>query len=594
MKSKFEKLKTHLISILIIINFIFLTNLLSPVQAQFNDELDFYAGILLYAPDFSYDLSPLDEMAENGEVIIIDEYSDLVELGIEDGGTDFFDDDTSLEEPGLLGGFETGLEPGFEGDLEFIPGTYYVYPSHYNPEVGVVIYEVKNSLVYPEANHLQFENYTKNPLGFEENSEGAWENISGLSVNLVIPAEIMQKKIDVTVKTLSLDYEIELNETITWFMDELGYFDSGFSVYQANSNNESKVVSLTYEKANVELWLSSGMGGQVWDDITFQNQSKIQLVFQGTVVDDSIDSDVKKLLNYLQINPDEWDNAKVESESIMDFVLSPTIDIVDEEFNWITAMHSELTWLAEQGIISGISDQKIREIADSTIAGYDVFAVQKTPEQGYLRFELGEGAYGDTSSQFSEIVDKALGKLKEGPDKPGPKEFIPLILLQVIAGIIVISAIGTFAYTRIKRRNILDNINRKNIFEYIKSNQGVHFKALLRKLNFQPGAMSYHLNVLEKGEFIKSIQDGNLRRFYLYGTKSDFKIALTSIQLRILSIVDERPGISQSKISELLGKNRMLVNYHIKILDDADLISMEKEGRVSKVFTTGNAETYLS
>jgi predicted transcriptional regulator len=308
---------------------------------------------------------------------------------------------------------------------------------------------------------------------------------------------------------------------------------------------------------------------------------------------------MEKILNFFTIRAEKWDEAKQETKTISDLVLSPTIDVVDEEFNWITAMQTELTWLAEQGIITGISDQKIKEIADSTIAGYDIFAVQNRPEQGYLRVEIGDrvggfGSFGDPGSQFSELVDKALGKLKDDSEKPGPKEFIPLIVLQVIGGVIVIAAIGTFAYTRIKRRNILDNINRKNIFEYIRANQGVHFKKLLRKLNFQPGAMSYHLNVLEKGEYIKSIQDGNLRRFYLYGTKSDFKIALTSIQLRILSIVDERPGISQSKISELIGKNRMLVNYHIKILDDADLISMEKEGRVSKVFTTGNAETYLS
>jgi predicted transcriptional regulator len=593
MRTRFTTSRAHIISVLIIINFIFFSNFISPAHAQFENELDFYAGILLYAPDFSYDLSPLDEMAENDEVIIIDEFTDLVALGIEDGSTDISGDATFFGEPALLNDFEP--EPGQEGDIEFVPGTYYVYPSHYNSEVGVVIYEVKNSLIYPEANHLEFENNTENPIGFEENSEGAWENISGLSVNLVIPAEYEEKQVQVTIKTLSLDYEIELNETLTWFMDELGYFDSGFSVYQANSNNESKVVSLTYEKENVELWLSSGMGGQTWDGtgMTFSGESKIQLVFYGTVIDDSVDFDVKKLLEYLQINPDKWDEVKPQPKSKTELVLSPTIDIVDEEFNWITAMYTELAWLAEQGIILGISNQKIKEIANSTIAGYDVFAMLKTPEGGFLRFEQGGASFGGPSSQFSEIVDKALGKLKGEPDKPDP-EFIPLIILQIIGGIIVITAIGTFAYTRIKRRNILDNINRKNIFEYIRTNQGVHFKKLLRQLNFQPGAMAYHLNVLEKGEFIKSIQDGNLRRFYLYGTRSDFKIALTSIQLRILSIIDERPGISQSKISELLGKNRMLVNYHIKILDDADLISMEKEGRVSKVFTTGNAETYLS
>ena len=79
----------------------------------------------------------------------------------------------------------------------------------------------------------------------------------------------------------------------------------------------------------------------------------------------------------------------------------------------------------------------------------------------------------------------------------------------------------------------------------------------------------------------------------MFGTKSDLKIALTSIQLRILSVVDERPGISQSSISKTIGKNRMLVNYHIKILSDAGIVLIEKSGRESACYTGSNAENYL-
>ena len=175
---------------------------------------------------------------------------------------------------------------------------------------------------------------------------------------------------------------------------------------------------------------------------------------------------------------------------------------------------------------------------------------------------------------------------------PTPTDEMPYSV--ILAVIIVLFALGTFSYSRLKRRSLLDNLNRKNIFEHIKSNPGIHFKKLLRELNFQPGAMSYHLNVLEKGEFIKSIQDGNYRRFYLYGAKSDLRIVLTTVQLRILSVVDERPGISQSKISRTIGSNRMLVNYHIKILMDAGILSLEKSGRESQCYTTNAAAYYLT
>jgi predicted transcriptional regulator len=252
-------------------------------------------------------------------------------------------------------------------------------------------------------------------------------------------------------------------------------------------------------------------------------------------------------------------------------------------------MRTELVWLTNQSVISGLNNSGIENISRSVQAGSEIFIDDDLDafESNILNKEV-EGWYDVYS--FSEGLDKWL----PGEQVTPSDEWNLYAILGLVIATVVLILMVTFSYTRLKRRAILDNLNRKNIFEHIKANQGVHFKALLRELNFKPGAMSYHLNVLEKGEYIKSIQDGNYRRFYLFGTKSDLKIALTTIQLRILSIVNERPGISQSGISKTIGKNRMLVNYHIKILADAGIISLERSGRESQCYTTGNAETYLT
>jgi len=273
--------------------------------------------------------------------------------------------------------------------------------------------------------------------------------------------------------------------------------------------------------------------------------------------------------------------------------LVPDVPLDPDTLDWGAALRTELNWLMEQTIIIGLTETDIQQIELNAEVGYEnsqaiTLNLKDTWQTHYIEeiiLVYGDGGIGNDELPKTVPIRTPIKR---------PVEELPYISIAVVITVIFLVILAVFSYTRLKRRSILDNLNRKNIFEYIKENPGVHFKKLLRELDFQPGAMSYHLNVLEKGEYIKSIQDGNLRRFYLYGTKSDFKIALTTIQLRILSIVDERPGISQVKISKTIGKNRMLVNYHIKILKEAGILSLEKSGRESLCFTTNIAASYLA
>ena len=554
-----------------------MATLFSPVQANVVSEYDdiLFTGIFLYKPDYSYNLSKLDKFVETGSVIILDEYSDLVALGLDN--TEINMDDFSFQSP------------------------YYIYKSHYNSELGVVIYEIIDSLVFTDVSGDV--NFTDDFFSLNKNAEGAWENISGLSVNLVLPAKFEEITINVQLKTLTINFEVDLNESLVNFMSQLGYEEGGITEINNVNTFGTKTVTLIFTKDNTELWLSSGMGGQTWGDVTEPNETVITLMIQEpdqeqgmNTTQETANHDMKKLLEYLNISPEAWDNAESNKYSIPDIVLKPTVEIDGEEFDWTSAMKTELEWLADNHIISSLTEDKIDKISESVIPGVEIFISNESYFREPISIEFVENDAGDTlaSGALSIFFNTAMDDIAENPDKNGPEDLYQFYLRQAVGGIITIIAIGTFSYTRLKRRNILDNLNRKNIFEYIRAYPGIHFKKLLRDLNFKPGAMSYHLNVLEKGEYIKSIQDGNFRRFYLYGAKSDLKIALTSIQLRILSVVDDRPGISQTKISELIGSNRMLVNYHIKILNDADLLSLEKDGRKSQVYTTSNAEIYLS
>ena len=140
-------------------------------------------------------------------------------------------------------------------------------------------------------------------------------------------------------------------------------------------------------------------------------------------------------------------------------------------------------------------------------------------------------------------------------------------------------------YSKIKRENLLKHAVRKRIHDYVKDNPGAHYRAILDDLELSMGVLTYHLNRLEKGEHLKSRQDGMYRRFYVTGRKTEVKFFLSAIQESIVATIRENQGISQSRIAEAIGVTRKVVNYHVRILDQAGLIYMEERGRETACFS---------
>jgi DNA-binding MarR family transcriptional regulator len=163
-------------------------------------------------------------------------------------------------------------------------------------------------------------------------------------------------------------------------------------------------------------------------------------------------------------------------------------------------------------------------------------------------------------------------------DGPSGKVSFPFIHLTGLV-ICIIFVVALLMYSKIKRENLLKNAVRKRIFDYIKENPGMHYRAILTSLDLPMGMLSYHINRLEKAQYIKSRQDGMFRRFYVKGKKTEMRFFLSDIQESILSVIRENQGISQSKIAEKVNVSRKVVNYHVNILDQAGLIFMESQGR---------------
>lgn len=142
-------------------------------------------------------------------------------------------------------------------------------------------------------------------------------------------------------------------------------------------------------------------------------------------------------------------------------------------------------------------------------------------------------------------------------------------------------------YSRIQKEDVLDQFVRGQIYGFIKTNPGVHYNQILRKVGVKNGTLSYHLGVLEKTELIQSRREGlKYRVFYPTGMnfpKSE-RFRLTDFQIQIIESLKRHPGLTQKELARLLGQKPQTINYNIKVLDQAGLLSVEKKGRKTTCF----------
>jgi DNA-binding MarR family transcriptional regulator len=197
-----------------------------------------------------------------------------------------------------------------------------------------------------------------------------------------------------------------------------------------------------------------------------------------------------------------------------------------------------------------------------------------------------------TAPDDSPSMPLRLSKDKDDEDDKaffGINDGSNLLIPIAITVIWIFIIISLFIYTRIKRNRLLEQKRREMIFNYIKENPGEHFRGIQKALGLEVGVVAHHINILEREDLVKSRQDGMYRRFYPMDTKIDIKLILTKIQERILNRVKTNPGVSQKTIATHLGINRKVVNYHIKILQDAGFVYTEKQGRESLCYSVDAA-----
>ncbi len=142
--------------------------------------------------------------------------------------------------------------------------------------------------------------------------------------------------------------------------------------------------------------------------------------------------------------------------------------------------------------------------------------------------------------------------------------------------------------SKYSKETVLSNRTRRNIYEFIKFNQAVHFSHIRKNISEDTssdggssGQLIWHLEMLLKFKYIKKFKLGNYTVFL--PTNLDEESGAIRFLLRdklnkeILSIINSKKSIKRSEIYKILGEKREKVYYHINNLIEYDIIALKEK-----------------
>jgi len=133
----------------------------------------------------------------------------------------------------------------------------------------------------------------------------------------------------------------------------------------------------------------------------------------------------------------------------------------------------------------------------------------------------------------------------------------------------------------------LDLESRRRIFQRVSDEPGIHFRALLDDLDYAQGTLQYHLRWLADEGFVDVSDDGKFTRYYPAETFDDVdRTAMNALRRkygrRILAHLLADGPLSTTELGDRIDKAASTTSWHLSRLEDAGLVTKEREGRSVK------------
>ena len=201
-----------------------------------------------------------------------------------------------------------------------------IYRSHYNPDVAVILREI---------------------------NEG---DQKGFSVRLQVPTELVNISYPQIRIEIESQKELLLNKSL---IESLGYEIKG-RVIEGKSKAE-----LIKGNISIAVW-SIKTDGEL--------HSGVQIIILNATLTPELEKELASIVLSFSAGEEAWNNRKTTTQIVKSMDLVPSVNVDINVFDFSEAMKTELIWLRDNKIISGLTDADTNEIVKGArrgTAGYN-------------------------------------------------------------------------------------------------------------------------------------------------------------------------------------------------------------------------------
>jgi predicted transcriptional regulator len=139
--------------------------------------------------------------------------------------------------------------------------------------------------------------------------------------------------------------------------------------------------------------------------------------------------------------------------------------------------------------------------------------------------------------------------------------------------------------------------NRRDLYQYINKNPGMHLRAMGRALKISLGDIRYHLDYLEKKDLISS-QKGEYKKTYFsatdihHGDRDTLALLRQDSPRKILLFLINHPSAHFKDIQQELKKSKSTISFHLNKLTKCGIIEVDTEEN-KKVYSITNKDQII-
>jgi len=130
---------------------------------------------------------------------------------------------------------------------------------------------------------------------------------------------------------------------------------------------------------------------------------------------------------------------------------------------------------------------------------------------------------------------------------------------------------------------LLNQTTRMTVFNFVKENPGLHFRAIADSLNVPIGVLQYHLGLLVKAGLVSVYPNGRYKRYFESHKFTEVEMKVVSAlrhktPCMILIALLRKPRISHGDLAEQLEISSQALSWQMKEMEKMNLVRRSIEG----------------